>query len=301
MLDPHAPSQLFPSPGVLRFGWQAQGRRTAVHSRPSKDEKEPKTTKQRLLKVAKWGGIAFLVLSLIAVGGFIVLYRSIDIPDPNEDFQTEASHIYYADGKTELGKFATQNRDSVGLDEMPQNLKDAVVAAENQTFWTDKGIDPKGILRAAFSNASGNSTQGASTITQQYVKILYLTQEQSYKRKVKEAILSLKIQRQQSKEEILEGYLNTIYFGRGAYGVEAAAQAYFDDLRQGPQPARVRGAGQRAEQPHQLRPRQRAGQQGGAQGALRLRARQHGRPRQHHRGGGGEGPEAAAEVPEDHG
>ena len=197
-------------------------------TRPSRDENEPKSTKQRLLKVGKWAGIAFLVLSLIAVGGFIVLYRSIDIPNPNSDFQTETSHIYYADGKSELGRFATQNRDSVGLDDMSQDVKDAVVAAENQTFWTDKGIDPKGILRAAFSNASGNSTQGASTITQQYVKILYLTQEQSYQRKVKEAILSLKIQRQQSKEEILEGYLNTIYFGRGAYGVEAAAQAYFE-------------------------------------------------------------------------
>ena len=107
-------------------------------------------------------------------------------------------------------------------------MKDAVVAAENQTFWTDKGIDPRGILRAAFSNAQGNATQGASTITQQYVKILYLTQERSLDRKVREAILSLKLQRKMSKEQVLEGYLNTIYFGRGAYGVEAAAQAFFD-------------------------------------------------------------------------
>ncbi len=189
--------------------------------------KEPLTRKQRVLKVLKWTGITFLVFTLIAVGGFIILYRAIDIPDPNADFQAETSHIYYADGKTELGKFATQNRDVVALDEMSDFIKDAVVAAENQSFWTDNGIDPKGILRAAFSNASGNSTQGASTITQQYVKILYLTQDQSYKRKVKEAILSLKIQRQLSKEEILTGYLNTIYFGRGAYGIEAATQAYF--------------------------------------------------------------------------
>ena len=113
-----------------------------------------------------------------------------------------------------------------------------MVAAENRTFWTDQGIDPKGILRAAFSNAQGNATQGASTITQQYVKILYLTQEQTLTRKVKEAILSLKLQRDVSKQQILEGYLNTIYFGRGAYGVQAAAKAYFDveakdlDLRQ---------------------------------------------------------------------
>jgi membrane peptidoglycan carboxypeptidase len=107
-------------------------------------------------------------------------------------------------------------------------MQDAVVAAENQTFWTDKGIDPKGILRALFSNARGNDRQGASTITQQYVKILYLTSEQSYKRKIKEAVVSLKIQQQLDKKEVLEGYLNTIYFGRGAYGIQAASKAFFD-------------------------------------------------------------------------
>ena len=104
-------------------------------------------------------------------------------------------------------------------------------------------------MRAAFSNAQGNATQGASTITQQYVKILYLTQERSYTRKVKEAILSLKVQRQQSKDQILEGYLNTIYFGRGAYGVQAAAQAYFDIDAKDLDLQRVGGPGQRAEQP----------------------------------------------------
>ena len=103
-----------------------------------------------------------------------------------------------------------------------------MIAAEDRTFETNKGIDPKGILRAAFSNARGDSTQGASTITQQYVKVFYLSQERTLTRKVKEAFVSLKIQRQQSKDEILQGYLNTIYFGRGAYGIQAAAQAYFD-------------------------------------------------------------------------
>ena len=174
--------------------------------------------------------MAGLVGALLLAGAvFVTLYKTTDIPNPNKDFQTQTSFVYYADGKTELGKFATQNRESITLKEMPQNMQDAVVAAENRTFWTDKGIDPKGILRAAFSNARGNSTQGASTITQQYVKILYLTQERSLQRKVKEAILSLKIQNQLSKSQILEGYLNTIYFGRGAYGVQAAAQAYFDN------------------------------------------------------------------------
>ncbi len=136
--------------------------------------------------------------------------------------------VYYNDGESQLGTFATQNRESIPLDQMPQTIKDGVVAAENRTFWTDQGIDPRGILRAAFNNASGNDTQGASTMTQQYVKILYLTQDQTLTRKAKEAIISLKLQRDVSKQEILEGYLNTIYFGRGAYGVQAAAKAYFD-------------------------------------------------------------------------
>ncbi len=197
-------------------------------TKPAAKKGTPRTRKQKLLRVGKWVGLVGLVFVLMAAGSFVFLYQTIDVPDPNEDFQTQTSFVYYNDGKTELGRYATQNRESIPLDEMPQNIQDAVVAAENQSFWTDKGIDPKGILRAAFSNARGNATQGASTITQQYVKILYLTQERSLTRKAKEAILSLKLQRQQSKKEILEGYLNTIYFGRGAYGIQAAAKAYFD-------------------------------------------------------------------------
>lgn len=181
----------------------------------------------RLGKVLKWGSVAGLVLVLLAAGAFVYLYRTVDIPDANAEFLTETTQVYYRDGKRELGQFAIQDREKVTLDQIPDTLEQAVVAAENRTFWTDKGIDPKGILRAAFSNARGGTTQGASTITQQYVKTLYLTQERSLTRKVKEAILSLKIQRQQSKQEILTGYLNTIYFGRGAYGVQAAAEAYF--------------------------------------------------------------------------
>ncbi len=198
----------------------------------------PTSWKGRLLTIAKWGAFAFLVLVIIGSGLFYIAYRSIDIPSANSDFTTQTTHVYYSGGKTELGAFAIQKRDPIALDEMPETLKDAVVAAEDQSFWSNQGIDPKGILRAAFSNASGGVTQGASTITQQYVKVLYLSQERSWKRKVKEAILSLKIKNQLSKEEVLEGYLNTIYFGRGAYGVQAAAQAYFEvdakdlDLRQ---------------------------------------------------------------------
>ncbi|WP_235737532.1 transglycosylase domain-containing protein [Nocardioides alcanivorans] len=183
--------------------------------------------KRRLLKTLKWSGITGLVLALLSVLTFVILYRAIDVPDPNADFQTQTSYVYYSDGKTEVGRYANQNRNSIAFSDMPDTVKAAVVAAEDRSFWSNRGIDPKGILRAAFSNAQGNDRQGASTITQQYVKILYLSQEQSYKRKIREAIVSLKLHRQQSKEQILEGYLNTIYFGRGAYGVDAAAQAYF--------------------------------------------------------------------------
>lgn len=207
----------------------SRGRSSGKNGKNGKKQpEEPVTWKRRLRKTAKWGSIAALVMVLIGSGLFFIAYRSIDIPSPNADYLTQTTHVYYSDGKTDLGQFAIQRRDAIPLDEMPDTLKDAVVAAEDKTFWTNEGIDPKGILRAAFTNASGGVTQGASTITQQYVKILYLTQERTWKRKLKEAILSLKVQNQRSKEEVLEGYLNTIYFGRGAYGVQAAARAYFE-------------------------------------------------------------------------
>lgn len=179
-------------------------------------------------RLAKWLLLLVLGLVLLGAAAFAFGYLTTDIPDPNEDFTAQTSFIYYADGKQEIGRFASQNRTSVPLSEVPDHVQQAVIAAEDRTFYSNQGIDPKGILRAAFSNARGNSTQGASTITQQYVKVFYLSQERTLTRKVKEAFVSLKLQRQMSKSQILEGYLNTIYFGRGAYGIQAASQAYFD-------------------------------------------------------------------------
>ncbi len=192
-----------------------------------KPRRSGKKSRPRLRRVLKWALITALVGTLVVIGGFVYLYKTTPIPDPNKDFQTQTSFVYYSDGKTELGQYATQNRQIIPLKDMPANLQNAVIAAEDRTFYTNSGIDPKGIVRAAFNDARGGATQGASTITQQYVKILYLTQERSVSRKVHEAILSLKLQKQQSKDQILEGYLNTIYFGRGAYGVQAAAKAFF--------------------------------------------------------------------------
>lgn len=183
--------------------------------------------RRRLYSFTKWFLIVAIVLVVTLAGIFYVAYKQTDIPDPNAAFQAQSSYVYYSGGKDKIGQFSEQNRESIPLSEIPKSMQDAAIAAEDRTFYTNSGIDPKGIVRAAFSNAQGNATQGASTITQQYVKLLYLSQQRTLSRKVREAFLSLKVQQEKSKQEILQGYLNTIYFGRGAYGVQAAANAYF--------------------------------------------------------------------------
>jgi membrane peptidoglycan carboxypeptidase len=251
------------------------GKRRAAGPAVTKKRQRPLSRGDRAKKAGKWVLIVGLVCALLGASAFVVAYVVTDVPDPNEDFQTQTSFVYYSDGKSELGRYATQNRESISLDKMPDSIKDAVVAAENRTFWSDRGIDPRGILRAAFSNAQGNATQGASTITQQYVKILYLTQEQTIERKVKEAMLSLKLHNQLTKTQILEGYLNTIYFGRGAYGVQAAAKAYFDveakglDLKQSAVLATVLNNPTKYDPAtDQVRPRERQPGPSGPQGPL---------------------------------
>jgi membrane peptidoglycan carboxypeptidase len=217
-----------PRPGSGRPAKAAGGRSAGTpKSRRATGPKTPLTRKEKVRKALKYTLIAGLVGTLVLVAMFYIAYRATDIPSANAAFQAQTTKVYYAGGKSEIGQFATQNRESIPLADVPKVMQEAVVAAEDRTFWTNKGIDPKGIIRAAFSNAKGGATQGASTITQQYVKILYLSQERTFKRKIKEAFLSLKIHNDRSKSEILEGYLNTIYFGRGAYGVQAAANAYF--------------------------------------------------------------------------
>ena len=205
-----------------------KGRASGAGKRPPGSPRSPRSTaKRRALKVLKWFLILALVGSLLLIGAFFYLYKTTSIPNPNKDFQTQSSFVYWSGGKQQIGQYATQNRQIIPYSQMRSPLRNAVIAAEDRTFWTNSGIDPKGIIRAAFNDARGGATQGASTITQQYVKILYLNQQRSLTRKIREAIVALKLQKQMSKQEILQGYLNTIYFGRGAYGVQAAAQAFF--------------------------------------------------------------------------
>lgn len=193
-----------------------------------KKSKKPKSRARRI-----WGRIgltflvAFIVLGLTGAGTVAYLYQTTKLPDAHSDFTTNTTFIYYGDGTTQLGSLAVQNRVSLSYDEMPQLMKDAVVAAENRSFWQDPGFSVSGIARSAWSIATGGEVQGGSTITQQYIKILYLDSEQTMKRKIKELFLAVKMGREMPKKEILEGYLNTIYFGRGAYGIQAAAKSYF--------------------------------------------------------------------------
>ncbi|MGA6151739.1 transglycosylase domain-containing protein [Stenotrophomonas sp. NPDC087984] len=166
-------------------------------------------------------------LCALLIGAFTVLYYSIDIPRANAQAKAQSNVYKYSDG-TILARTGEINREMVTLDRIPTGVQHAFVAAENKSFYKDRGVDPMGILRGLVNTVAGKGTQGGSTITQQYVKNYYLSQEQTASRKVKELVISLKVDQRNSKEDILAGYLNTSYFGRVAYGVQAAARAYYD-------------------------------------------------------------------------
>lgn len=155
---------------------------------------------------------------------------------------SEQSQIYASDGKTKLATFYAQNRIVVPLDKVSDNMKNAVIAIEDERFFVHGGVDPEGISRAAVQNVGGGATQGASTLTQQYVKNVLIEEadrsgdtfgvlearEDSLTRKLREAKLAIALEKEMSKEDILQGYLNIAQFGRSVYGVETAAQHYFD-------------------------------------------------------------------------
>ncbi|BDH14986.1 transglycosylase domain-containing protein [Streptomyces hygroscopicus] len=168
-----------------------------------------------------------LSLGIIGLAGlFAVVYANVDIPNENELAGKEATVYYWADG-SQMVSVGAVNRQNVTLDKVPDSVENSVIAAENATFYTDAGVSLQGIGRALVNMVSGEETQGGSTITQQYVKNTYLSQDQTVTRKAKEFILSLKVSNQKPKQEILRGYLNTSWFGRGSYGIQAAAHAYY--------------------------------------------------------------------------
>ncbi|RBY75925.1 penicillin-binding protein [Blastococcus sp. TF02-09] len=198
------------------------GRPSGGAGRPARSKKQ---RRRRRLKIGLGvlGGLFLLFCVFIGV-----VYASTEVPSPDSITNAQTTVVYYSDGTTEMARLGDENRTNVRLDQVSEAAQNAVLAAENRDFYTDPGISATGIARAAWSNLTGGSTQGGSTITQQYVKNAILqNSERSFSRKFQELFVAIKLDNNYSKEQILENYLNTIYYGRGAYGIESAAKTYF--------------------------------------------------------------------------
>lgn len=169
-----------------------------------------------------------VVVVLLLIAAFGLVYAGTSIPLPQTVDTAQTTTVTYADGKTEIVRIGSVNRTDVPLSKVSEDAQHAVLAAEDKNFYSESGISVRGIGRAVWADVRGGDiSQGGSTITQQYVKNAYLTQNRTFTRKLREIVLAVKLDRKYSKDEILEFYLNTIYFGRGAYGIEAASKAYF--------------------------------------------------------------------------
>ncbi|MCL2090996.1 MAG: penicillin-binding protein [Micrococcales bacterium] len=194
----------------------------------------------------------FVLLSMISVIGLVAglgvaAYSSVKIPDSNADVRDQTTTVYFADPARsgdpsargeKMGQYPGVKREIIPCDEadakskgqdnwIPQHVKDAVVASEDRSFWTNSGVDPRGIARALYNNLRGGNRQGASTLTQQYVDNYYGGSRHGYLGKAQEALLAVKINQEQSKDQIICRYLNTIYWGRGkTYGIQTAARSY---------------------------------------------------------------------------
>lgn len=203
-------------------------RSTNMRNSDIKREK-PRKKGSTLKKIFLFLFIILFIAGAGAAAGFFVSVTS-HLPDVTGNITPNASsRIYDEKGRLITTVHAEENRIPVSIDQVPQNLQNAFVAAEDVRFYEHHGIDPRGILRAIFSNVvSGNATgQGGSTITQQLARNAFLTQEQTLKRKLLEVVLAFEIENKYTKKQILEMYMNQIYFGQGCYGVETASHVYF--------------------------------------------------------------------------
>jgi penicillin-binding protein 1A len=172
----------------------------------------------------------FLLPAALGLGFAYSLVNYLELPDVKqlESHRPKSATRLYADDGTLYAELFVEKRIPISISEMPKNLKNAFIAIEDVRFYHHVGIDLRGIVRAAYRNVTKQTlAEGASTITQQLARNLFLTPTKSFKRKIEEAILALNIERTYSKDEILNMYLNLIYLGEGAYGVEAASYTYF--------------------------------------------------------------------------
>lgn len=192
----------------------------------------PQRNSRKKKSKVKWklfGGVVTLGLVGAVVGGALLAFAVsvTEIPLPKEVARAQTTIVLWADGEKEIGRFGEFNRTDISIKEVPQHVQAAVLAAEDRGFYNHQGFSIQGFIRALFSNIFSGTRVGGSTITQQYAKLAFLTQEKSIIRKAKELVLAIKLESVESKEEILQNYLNTAYFGRGAYGIEAASRTYF--------------------------------------------------------------------------
>ncbi len=211
--------------------------RPAPRRRPASNQKKtaqsPFNRKQQVMLWAKRLGLASLILFFaLGIGtGFALIVVNQQLPDVRqlENYTLpQATEIYSSSGRL-LTRMSSEGRyDPVPITELPQYLQDAVISAEDRRFWQHEGVDFLGLMRAVYINASrGKAVMGASTITQQLIKNLLLTPEQTAKRKVAEALLAFQLERHYSKQQILELYMNLVFLGHNVYGFEAASQIYF--------------------------------------------------------------------------
>ncbi|MFE9722095.1 transglycosylase domain-containing protein [Streptomyces sp. NPDC005794] len=169
--------------------------------------------------------LGFLGLMMGAAG---IAYALV-VPPEVKDLATAQNNVYYwADDTQMVATGGSVNRQSLEFAQIPVEMRNAVISAENKSFEDDRGIDPMGIARAFYNMARGGDTQGGSTITQQYVKNSMLTQDQTLSRKFKELFITLKVGETVKKNDVMAGYLNVSYYGRGASGLQAAARAYYN-------------------------------------------------------------------------
>jgi len=166
-----------------------------------------------------------LIAAMTAVA-VVLFYTLSDVPQPSDLSVPQVAVVEYSDGST-MARIGSVDRTIVPLSKVPESVRWAVLSAEDRNFYSEPGVSITGTMRAALHDVTGGNTQGGSGITQQYVKNAYLNSEQTLSRKLKELAISVKLSREYTKDQILEWYLNTVYFGRNAYGVEAASEAYF--------------------------------------------------------------------------
>ncbi|TQN30825.1 membrane peptidoglycan carboxypeptidase [Haloactinospora alba] len=197
--------------------------------KPPSGKTPGKTKKPLWWRITRAGLIGVGVCLVLAIAGFGIAYATIPVPDATKEVATDqGSTFYYSDGET---KFAERgvDRDPVDYEDIPPEVQEAVISAEDRGFWEEPGVSLTGTLRAIWATATGEQVQGGSTITQQMVRNYYegVSKDRTIERKFKEIVISLKVDQSKSKKWVMEQYLNTIYFGRNAYGIQAASQAYF--------------------------------------------------------------------------